>query len=573
MPKVITGQWSYPDGSPVNGILYLQLSQSATAVGTAQVAPRNLAVQLVNGVIPPNYSIYANDEISPGNTYYTVTIVAGGGTVWGPENFGIAGASPINLNTLVALTTNFFTSAINIPSPTISTPNITGGFTLNGAAPVGHVPRGNGTFYVDAQLGYTDLSGLPQLPVNKPPVAHNFITAYNSVTGAFTQAQPADADISFTDITTGNVSTSAHGFTPKAPNDSTKFLNGVGTYTIPPGTFAISGGGAVSHEWVSAITSAGACTLSQPAASDLSDGVTGSGAVVLATSPTLGGTVQIVTSSASMLACIGSNSAPRITIETTAVTTAATNVGFNLANGNGVLWAIASYDALSGTNVDFSFFNNQAGAGSGSCLTISGDTGVLYVAHGLAAPSLITASGALVLGAVGVDYWHIVNASGSLIATTDNSYDIGYTSSSYRPRSIFAGTSVVAPLVNATTGFQVNGGASSGNVLRGNGTDFVSAKLALSDLSGALTGVTGSIGGSPLTLGQQATGTASITGASAAVAAGAVIVVTPVTQGDPGDGFIWTGNLTGSDTVTVKVICLVAGTPTATTYNVAVLTA
>lgn len=131
----------------------------------------------------------------------------------------------------------------------------------------------------------------------------------------------------------------------------------------------------------------------------------------------------------------------------------------------------------------------------------------------------------------------------------------------------------VTGIVNATTGFQVNGGATSGHVLRGNGTNFVDAALALTDLSGVLAGVTGSIGGSPLILGQAATGTVSITGASAAVAAGAVIIVTPVTQGDPGAGFIWTGYLSGSDTITVSVICIVAGTPTATTYNVAVLTA
>ena len=84
-----------------------------------------------------------------------------------------------------------------------------------------------------------------------------------------------------------------------------------------------------------------------------------------------------------------------------------------------------------------------------------------------------------------------------------------------------------------------------------------------------LTNTTSAIGGSPLTLGQQATGTASITGASAAVAAGAIIQVTPVSE--PGNGFVWTGVLTGTDTVTVKVICLVAGTPASVVYNVKVL--
>jgi hypothetical protein len=39
-----------------------------------------------------------------------------------------------------------------------------------------------------------------------------------------------------TDVTSLNVTTSAHGLTPKLPNDSNKYLNGIGTYTTPSGT-------------------------------------------------------------------------------------------------------------------------------------------------------------------------------------------------------------------------------------------------------------------------------------------------------------------------------------------------
>ena len=48
-----------------------------------------------------------------------------------------------------------------------------------------------------------------------------------------------DTNISFSDNTTNNVSTTKHGFTPKSPNDATKYLDGTGAYTIPAG-----GGGA-----------------------------------------------------------------------------------------------------------------------------------------------------------------------------------------------------------------------------------------------------------------------------------------------------------------------------------------
>jgi len=39
-----------------------------------------------------------------------------------------------------------------------------------------------------------------------------------------------------TDITTLNVSTGAHGLTPKLPNDGTQFLNGAGNWSVPTGS-------------------------------------------------------------------------------------------------------------------------------------------------------------------------------------------------------------------------------------------------------------------------------------------------------------------------------------------------
>jgi hypothetical protein len=46
----------------------------------------------------------------------------------------------------------------------------------------------------------------------------------------------AETQLNFTDILTANVSTTKHGLTPKLPNDATKFLDGTGAYTVPPGT-------------------------------------------------------------------------------------------------------------------------------------------------------------------------------------------------------------------------------------------------------------------------------------------------------------------------------------------------
>ena len=44
-----------------------------------------------------------------------------------------------------------------------------------------------------------------------------------------------EGDLSLSAITTGNVNTSRHGFAPILPNDATKYLDGMGAYTSPPG--------------------------------------------------------------------------------------------------------------------------------------------------------------------------------------------------------------------------------------------------------------------------------------------------------------------------------------------------
>jgi hypothetical protein len=45
-----------------------------------------------------------------------------------------------------------------------------------------------------------------------------------------------EAQLSFTDILTNDVSITKHGFAPRLPNDATKYLDGTGAWTSPPGT-------------------------------------------------------------------------------------------------------------------------------------------------------------------------------------------------------------------------------------------------------------------------------------------------------------------------------------------------
>jgi len=46
-----------------------------------------------------------------------------------------------------------------------------------------------------------------------------------------------EADQSLSDLTTWNVSSTAHGYVPKAPNDATKFLDGTGAWATPSGSW------------------------------------------------------------------------------------------------------------------------------------------------------------------------------------------------------------------------------------------------------------------------------------------------------------------------------------------------
>lgn len=79
-----------------------------------------------------------------------------------------------------------------------------------------------------------------------------------------------------------------------------------------------------------------------------------------------------------------------------------------------------------------------------------------------------------------------------------------------------------------------------------------------------LTGTTGAIGGSSLAAGACSAGTVGVTGAAST----SVVSATPQTY--PGDGFFWSGYVSSSGVVTVKVCTVAAGTPAGSAYNVRV---
>lgn len=85
--------------------------------------------------------------------------------------------------------------------------------------------------------GYVLITITPQGQTNTPAAGPNHAILRSNGTNAVWEAQPdiTESDLSLSDVTTGNVSASRHGFAPKAPNDGTKYLDGTGAYTVPSG--------------------------------------------------------------------------------------------------------------------------------------------------------------------------------------------------------------------------------------------------------------------------------------------------------------------------------------------------
>lgn len=75
-----------------------------------------------------------------------------------------------------------------------------------------------------------------QSPTIVTPTIASFANATHNHQNSAGGGQLAEAALSLTDNTTANVSTSAHGFAPKLPNDATKYLDGTGNYSVPPGS-------------------------------------------------------------------------------------------------------------------------------------------------------------------------------------------------------------------------------------------------------------------------------------------------------------------------------------------------
>ncbi len=260
------------------------------------------------------------------------------------------------------------------------------------------------------------------------------------------------------------------------------------------------------------ITSSG-CTTSWAAA-------TGTGSVVLATSPTL--VAPALGTPASGIATNLTGTASGLTAGS--VTTNANLTGPITSTGNAT--AVAA----------------QTGTGS---------TFVMQASPALTAPNLGTPSAIVLTNASGLPASALPALTGDVTSSAGSA-----------ATTIAAGAVTLAKQANlAANSVQCNNTGSPTTPI----ACTVAQTNTLLGLSQTLTGTTGSIGGGVLTAGSCTSGTVAVTGATTAMG----VIATPVTY--PGDGSTWLAYVSAGGTVTVKVCALVAVTPGASTYNVRVI--
>jgi hypothetical protein len=123
-----------PQGNVLNaGTINFRLCCAAKLISNGQVV-QGLTVSFTltsGGLMPGGSVIIANDELTPSSTYYIVNIFSSAGEqVRGPENWVLAGSSPIDLSTIVATGP----STPSFPDPVLKNPSgnqvMTGGFSI-----------------------------------------------------------------------------------------------------------------------------------------------------------------------------------------------------------------------------------------------------------------------------------------------------------------------------------------------------------------------------------------------------------------------------------------------------------
>jgi hypothetical protein len=225
-------------------------SNGVAGIGATLTTATTNTSLVVDGYTPVlNDRILVKNQASTfQNGVYLVTQVSGVGVAWiltraldydQPSDMNNTGAIPVVNGTVNAQTQWLQTSSV----ATIGTDAVTfTQFALNPSNIVTATSPGVGIAHFAGSTqavtsSAVDLSGADAtgtLAAGREP-AHtgNVTNSAGSLALTIGAAQVTEAMHVFADNTTGNVSTSAHGFTPKLDNVATHFLNGTGAYSAP----------------------------------------------------------------------------------------------------------------------------------------------------------------------------------------------------------------------------------------------------------------------------------------------------------------------------------------------------
>jgi len=149
---------------------------------------------------------------------------------------GVTGTDPVM--TVSASTINVSTGAFQVGGVAVLT-GITASQVLTAlAAATGNVTLWDGSNAT--QTLTAAVSGIdPVITFSNGLI--NITTGALQVAGSSVLTAVVESNLSFTDVTTGNASTTKHGLLVKLPNDATKYMDGTGVWSVPAGSADLSG--------------------------------------------------------------------------------------------------------------------------------------------------------------------------------------------------------------------------------------------------------------------------------------------------------------------------------------------
>jgi hypothetical protein len=180
----------------------------------------------------PNVSVERNMLVSVGFTANTALIIEGANTT-GQVKGNVCYSDPSS--PLASGEDCNFTDSTSSGAGTVFDGNI-----------LGAAPNGAALTLAAGDARGVNFEGSSGLKVGAAtldtPAISSFASAQHNHTNAAGGGQLPEGALSLSDVTTNNVSTSKHGFVPKAPNDTTVFLRGDGTWAVPSGSGGSSSG-------------------------------------------------------------------------------------------------------------------------------------------------------------------------------------------------------------------------------------------------------------------------------------------------------------------------------------------